>query len=181
MPQTAQTDYLRLLLADKSTLSDGEKATLKRWLRDDIILDAVIVTNEGKKQVRVAGCDTSGDFPTLIMGDNTSLDVISVVSGDLAGTKANVGELFKKASVSENNLLKVTFSEKLPVGTYTGSIKTESETISSVSFSVSTNPSETAQTTLSSANATKLSNKAILEITITINGAVKGVWATPAA
>lgn len=181
MPQTAQTDYLRLPVADKANLGASEKATIKRWINDGIILDAVITSNSDKKQVRVAGYDISGDFPVIIMGDNTSIDVVSIVSMSVDDVSANVGEVFATGSVAESDLVKVVFDAKLPVGTYTGSIKTSTETISSVSFAIADDPGKTAQVAVSAAQASKLSSTNILEVSLTINGSVKGEFAAPAA
>lgn len=179
MPQIAQTDYLRLPIADSTQLTSDEKDILKRWVRDGVILDAVVTNSAATKQVRVAGYDNSGDYPQLIMGDNTTLDVISIVSATIDETTASVGELLKQTSVSENDLIKVTFSNKLPVGSYTGSIKTESETINIVTFTIADAASATMQATATSTIATKLSNKAVLSISVTIGGEVKGTFATP--
>lgn len=180
MPQAAQTDYLRLPVEDLSQLQASEKATLNRWIKDGIILDAVVTDEAGKKQVRVAGYDVSGDYPVILLGDNSEVDVLNIVSMSVDDKSANVGELFETGSVAENDLVKVVFDAKLPAGTYTGSIKTSAETISSVSFSVADAASKTITCTATSAQASKLSSTNILEVTIAVNGSVKGTFAAPA-
>lgn len=164
MPQAAQQDYLRFPIAAPTALTAGELATIERYIRDGIILDVVVET--GDKSAKVLTYDLTST-PVIKTTENTIV-CIRALSAAIDDVTANVGEaLTASASVAENDVVSVTFSDKLPVGTYAGVIKTTTESIS-VNFSVSTNPNATVSYTCSSGNATKLQSASIESITLTI-------------
>ena len=179
MPQAAQQDYLRLPIAAPTALTADELAKIERYIRDGIILDVVVETGSGKKNAKVQTYDLTST-PVIKTSENTIV-CIRALSAAIDNVTANVGEtLTGGASVAENDVVSVTFSDKLPVGTYAGVIKTTTESIS-VNFSVSTNPNATVSYTCNSTNANKLKNAKIESITLTIlSQSVAAVFAVEA-
>ncbi len=178
MPQAAQTDYLKLA-ADLGELTAGQIDTIERWHTHGVLLDAVITDESEEKQLHVTGFDWSADTPLIYLGDK-AYAVANIVSVSVDDVTAKVGEELETSSVAENDLVKVKFSSKLPVGTYTGSIKVTAETISSVSFVIADEASDTMQVAVTSAQATKLSSTNVEKVTIALNdGSVVGSFLVP--
>lgn len=166
MPQAAQQDYLRLPIKSAASLTEGEQNAILRGLTFNTILDTLIET--AGKVARVVMYDTSGAVPVVKTTENT-ITCIRALKAKVDDVEANVGEsLTADASLAASDTIQLTFSDKLPVGSYAGVVKTTEDV--SVTFAIATNPNATMTATLDSTAANKLKGKAIVSITATILG-----------